>query len=148
MSLRGFENIEELVDTRQKASYLNKPGEYVVQVDVCKYNDKSTNPNTPNAAYFIAECTVLESNNDEIRVGKEVSITYDVNKSVYNKRDSLRFMAAAVGLEKFNDEIKSMAFLEAVVGAEQILKGKNVGVSVDYKDGYDNFAVSKFKPVG
>lgn len=148
MSLRGFENIEELVDTRQKASYLNKPGEYVVQIDVCKYNDKSTNPNTPNAAYFIAECTVLESSNDEIRVGKEVSITYDVNKSVYNKRDSLRFMAAAVGLETFNDEIKSMAFIEAVVGAEQVLKGKNVGVSVDYKDGYDNFAVSKFKPVG
>ena len=59
--LRGFENIANIVETNS-ARYLNEPGQYRLLINNCRHHE-STNPTKVGQAYFIAERTVVESDN-------------------------------------------------------------------------------------
>ena len=144
--LRGFENLDSIVD-KTNNRYLNEPGQYVLEIDVMKHKDGSDNPSKPNAAYVIAECSIVESDNDNFRKGAKVSICYDIMRNQYNRRDALRFIASASGESQITKHVKDMEFLSYVFGPEQPLSGKQVKASVYYKDGMDNFAISEFSPV-
>ncbi len=145
--LRGFEGILELEDRPSKGIYLNKPGNYTVEIDVCKYKDKSENPQHKGAIFFIAETTLTSSTTEDYPVGSKVSIVKNLTKNAFEMRDAAQFMAAATG-ESSIDNVKDETFLSAVVGEEQLLSGKSVRIIVTPKDGYsEGFTVAEYSPV-
>ena len=144
--LRGFENIANIVETNS-ARYLNEPGQYRLLINNCRHH-KSTNPTKVGQAYFIAEMTVVESDNDNYRSGARVSFTKELTRNQKAVEDCMKFFKAATNEPDFKNFDED--FVAAVCGEEQMLEGKYVNANVYFKllNNGNNFAVVDFTSVG
>lgn len=142
--LRGFENIENIVETNT-ARYLNEPGEYRLKVNTCRHHE-STNPTKQGCAYFIAEMTVEESDNENFRKGSRVSFTKELTRNRKSVEDVMKFMKAATNESDFSNIDED--FVMQVCGHEQLLTDATVNASVYFKvlSSGNNFAVVDFSP--
>ena len=142
--LRGFENIENIVETNS-ARYLNEPGEYKLRVNSCRHHE-STNPTKQGCAYFIAELTVEQSDNENFRKGSKVSFTKELTRNRKAVEDVMKFMKAATNESDFSNIDED--FVMQVCGHEQLLTDATVNASVYYKvlNNGNNFAVVDFSP--
>lgn len=146
MSLRGFENIEDVVETTS-TRYLNEPGEYTLKIEMCKHHE-SSNPTKPGQAFFIAELSVISSDNDNFRKGAKVSYTKELTRNPKNVEDVKKFMRAATNEPDFSNI--DLTFVGAVCGPEQLISGREVHASVYLKpmSNGTQFAVADFNSVG
>jgi hypothetical protein len=129
-----------------RSNKITVDGSFLVEIQEVRFRESAQF----DAVYLIVEFVIVESNADEVKVGKSYGWVHDMTNKWFGASNTKQFIAAACGIDPKSDDAKDIS-RDTVVEAwseEQPLKGQRLHLRTspkETKSGYD-IVVHEWEP--